>query len=366
MDPRIIATAAKVGHVIESVLAALRPGRDGPTAKTLRIITHRSLSDAGCLTVRGRVVREAPTNRRQLRRNGAVTAREHVASMYRAFDAVELPYARVTVSHRGVEVSGPCDKGGYFAIDLHAAPGEVWAGGQHTPSVHLETGEPSQAVRVESSPAALADVFVPGVRATLLVISDLDDTAMDTHTMHHARMVRTVLLRSAKRRHPVAGVPALYRALRDGLTGDADNPVCYISSGAWNLYQYVVDYIDTHALPAGAVLLNDWGSRGRGFHPVSHAHKGAHVSALLARLPSLPLLLIGDDVQEDPELYATVATRNPGRVDAVWVRLVRDTRSRRAAIELLRAPLEAAGTDLIVSNASHDFEADARRRGWIR
>ncbi len=102
MDPHVIATAAKVGNVIESLLAALRPGRNGPTAKALRIIPHRSIGDPTRLTVRGRVVWQAPTNRRPLGPSGAITTREHLAALYRAFDAVELPFAQVEARVDGV------------------------------------------------------------------------------------------------------------------------------------------------------------------------------------------------------------------------------------------------------------------------
>ena len=368
MDPRVIATAAKVGNGIETLLAAFRPGRDGPTAKTLRVIPHRSVGDASCLTVRGRVVREALTRRRPLGRTGAITTREHLAALYRAFDAVELPFAQVEASLEGVCIRTTCNAGGFFAIDMPSPNGRMWDFGLHHAMVRVVDVGPT-ATLLEPSRSLLqevpVEVFVHGAHATLAIVSDLDDTAMDTNTIRTWAAIRTVMFRTARRRKPVRGVALLYSQLRDGPDGTAGNPLCYISSGAWNLYDIVLDYLKTHGLPPGAIMLNDWGSRARNFHPVAHAHKADHVTALLGRFPQLPFLLIGDDVQEDPELYARVAVQHPGRVAAIWIRAVRNSAERRASIESLRAALSDAGTSLVVATDTETFSRDAAARGWL-
>ena len=123
MEPRVIATAARVGNVIESMLAAFRPGRRGQTARTLRIVAHRSLGDANVLTVSGRVVLEAPTRHRRPQRTGAVPAREHLAAVYRAFDIDEVSGARVTVDYDGVQAHATCDGLGFYCVGLPAPPG---------------------------------------------------------------------------------------------------------------------------------------------------------------------------------------------------------------------------------------------------
>jgi phosphatidate phosphatase APP1 len=366
MDPHVIAIAAKVGNVIESLLAALRPGRDGPTAKVLRIIPHRSIGDPTRLTVRGRVVWQAPTNRRPLGPSGAITTPEHLAALYRAFDAVELPFAQVEARVDGVVARATCNAGGYFAIDLPAPQDAPWYAGRHRATVRLaDMGPTARATMPHSNDTVTVEVFVPGAHATLAIVSDLDDTAMDTNTVHTFAAIRTVMFRSARRRTPVPGVADLYAALRDGPDGTALNPIYYISSGAWNLYDIVLDYLNTHALPDGAILLNDWGSRARAFHPVGHAHKGEHATALLSRMPQLPFLLIGDDVQEDPELYAEVAQRHPGRVPAIWIRAVRNDPARLQEIERLRPALARCGTGLLIAPDTAAFAADAARRGWL-
>jgi phosphatidate phosphatase APP1 len=141
--------------------------------------------------------------------------------------------------------------------------------------------------------------------------------------------------------------------------------VCYISSGALNLYDVVLEYLDTHGLPRGGVLLNDWGSRVRRFRTVLHEHKSTRVAHLLVRSPTLPLLLIGDDTQEDPELYAQAARAHPGRVAAIWIRTVRRDAGRHAEVEALRREISDTGTEFVYAAETEMFVEHARRRGWI-
>ena len=365
MDPRVIASAARAGTIIESALSLLRPPRRRSGEKELRVILYRSLSDSQRMSVRGRVVGMVETRKRKLRRSGAVSAREHLVALYRAFDADDIPGARVVVSCEGRDTIVEADQGGYFLADLDTPSGSRWAAGSHTVEARLCVETTTNGSASSRFGSVTSTAYVPGNEATMLIISDLDDTAMDTQTPHTPRMLRTVLLRSARLRHPIAGVPSLYRRLRDGASGNARNSLCYISSGAWNLYDNVVDYLDEHDLPAGPILLNDWGSRQRGFHAVSHSHKAVHVSALANRYPGVGMLLIGDDVHEDPDLYFRAATSHPGRVRAIWIRLVRNESARINRIELLRARLEEVGTDLVLSDNTEVFERHARKRGWI-
>ncbi len=365
MDPSVIARAARAGTLIESALSLLRPPHLRAAEKEVRVLLYRSFGDSRRISVRGRVVRMVETRKRKLRRSGAISAREHLVSVYRSFDALDIPGAKVLVSCEGQERIVEADRGGYFLADLEAPSQSVWIAGSHRVEASLCGDAFTNGSSLPEFARGVSTVYVPGDEASMLIISDLDDTAMDTHTPHTPRMLRTVLLRSARLRHPIPGVPSLYRRLRDGASGNAQNPLCYISSGAWNLYDYVVDYLDEHELPAGPILLNDWGSRQRGFHPVSHLHKGVHVSALATRYPDVGMLLIGDDVHEDPDLYFRAAMTHPGRVRAIWIRLVRNESARLHQIESFRAQLETVGSDLVLSANTEMFERHARERGWV-
>ena len=358
MRPQIIASAARLGNAIETALSALRTGRPERSPRRLRIVAFRSLGNSHRLTVRGRVVRQATRSSASLP-DDETSSHEHLVSVYRSFDLEEVPDFVVHTETDGSTATGKSDSGGYFEIELPPPAGDsVWSPGWHDVLLTSPDSSSNGVARI------MADVFVPDPRAKLMLVSDLDDTAMDSDTLSSWRMLRTALFRSAKRRHPVPGVPELYQSLHRGLRG-VSNPVCYISSGAWNLYDIVVDYLDTHRLPRGGMYLNDWGSRQRGFRAVAHSHKSTHVASLMSRFPALPLLLVGDDTQEDPEIYAKAAIENESRVAAIWIRKVRSDLARGIAVAALQEKTAAAGVEFIYAAETAVFTEHARLRGWI-
>ena len=362
--------AARAGNVIEALVGKLRPGRHGPAERKPRVISHRSVGDRFALSVRGRVVRMGRSVYVNSTNGTKRSASAQLVSVYRAFDVVEVPFVTVQVSLNGATASGQTDAAGFFAVDLPAANNAGWSNGWHHPQVRVLANEPAVAARDldaagEVTGEVTGDVFVPPTATSLVIVSDLDDTAMDTQSVHQFEMVRKVLFSPADKRSPVDGVPDLYRQLQRGIDGQSDNPICFISSGAWNLYDHIVDYLDLHQLPKGAVYLSDWGSRRRSFRRVSPADKAMHVTKLLTRYSTTPFLLVGDDVIKDPELYADIATRFPQRITAIWIRIVLNDRKRLREIERLRESLQAVGTELVVAADSAVFASHARERAWI-
>jgi phosphatidate phosphatase APP1 len=63
-------------------------------------------------------------------------------------------------------------------------------------------------------------------------------------------------LSNARTRKPFSGVAALYRALHRGR-----NPFFYVSNSPRNLYVPLVEFLQRQGLPAGPLLLRDYGLR---------------------------------------------------------------------------------------------------------
>src|SRR5690606_438380 len=107
---------------------------------------------------------------------------------------------------------------------------------------------------------------------------------------------RGVLFGNVHTRIPFAGVGAFYRALHTG--GGRMNPLFYVSSSPWNLYDVLSEFLHLHEIPAGPMELRDWGLAGDEILPVGHrAHKRVAIDHILARYPELPFILVGDSGQ---------------------------------------------------------------------
>ena len=107
--------------------------------------------------------------------------------------------------------------------------------------------------------ATRTEVLIPSPRATLGIVSDIDDTVLQTHVTRRLRMLWVTFSRNAHTRLPFPGTSDLYRALVGGPTGTAHNPVFYVSKSPWNLYDFLVQFLDKHQLPRGPLMLRDLG-----------------------------------------------------------------------------------------------------------
>jgi phosphatidate phosphatase APP1 len=342
---------ARLELVVDRVVWGLRRrfGRLGP----LQIVTYRGFGTASRAVVRGRVL-EASALERSLPADSAFRS---FRRMLRRFFASELPEARVRAELGGREVAGSTDDEGYF--DLPVISPELSGAGDWKSAEVEVVGAP---VRGLLPVRATAEILIPGAQATLGIISDIDDTVLQTHVTQKLKMIWVTLSGSAFTRMPFEGTSELYHALARGASGEACNPVFYVSKSPWNLYDFLLDFLDHHGLPRGPLLLRDIGLREA--PPVDH--KSAAVRELLEMYPELPFVLIGDSGERDPEIYLEAAASHPGRIVAVYIRDLagknrKDDAGGRARTLCERA--RAYGTEMLwIEHASRAL-SHARERG---
>jgi phosphatidate phosphatase APP1 len=310
--------------------------------RKLVIVPYRTYGTPRLLTVCGRVLRD-----RRLPASGPSSRRwRNLLAFYRHLESDEVAGVRVRARLGGHEVEGTADREGYFNLALKP-PGKT------------STSNPVDvALADEPAVRATADVMVPSPRANFGVISDIDDTVVQTNVISKARMLLTVAFSNAHTRKPFKGVGAFYRALHAGV-----NPFFYVSKSPWNLYPILCEFFDLQKLPHGPLLLRDYG-----LHLLrrSRDHKKNTIEDILATYPRLPFVLIGDSGEEDPELYAGVLRRHPGRIRAIYIRSVDPAPGRIRAIERLAAEVAKTGCQLVLAADSELAAAHAAAEGLIQ
>jgi len=145
-----------------------------------------------------------------------------------------------------------------------------------------------------------------------------------SHATQILRKLRLILTKNAKTRLPFPGVRAFYKQLAGN---DRINPIFYVSSSEWNLYDFLVDFFATQELPKGPFLLQKFKSGLRDLiHSGggSHEHKQEKIEELLLRFPTLKFILIGDNGQRDPEIYSKIVSQFPDRILAIYLRDIKD------------------------------------------
>jgi phosphatidate phosphatase APP1 len=169
-------------------------------------------------------------------------------------------------------------------------------------------------------------VLAPGHDNRMAVISDIDDTILETGAHDLWRNWRRVLAQMPSERAPVSGAAAFFAELGGQAAGETlpatRRPFFYVSSSPWNLFDYLSAFKSAHSLPHGPMLLRDWGLNRETFGTSSHgAHKSAAITRLIEFYPGKRFALIGDSTQSDAHAYAKAVKPDPSRIAGVMIRL---------------------------------------------
>ena len=299
------------------------------------ILPYRGHGTARRLFLKGRVLEKMG-----ITRSGQYASTwENLRNMARRFASDEVPGARVRATFGDARVEAVADDEGFFELDLDLT--EPIGGPTAWHPVELELLHPASpdGATVRST----GQVLVPA-GARFGVVSDIDDTVIHSNATSVLKMAWIVLLNDAYTRLPFEGVNAFYEALRRGADEEAaHNPIFYVSSSPWNIYDVLEDFLNVHGVPEGPLFLKDWSPSVLGKH---RTHKLGIIRTLLRTYPDLPFVLIGDSGEEDPEIYLQVAREHPGRIKAIYIRDV-TTGRRDAEVQALAKEAAPLGTEMI-------------------
>jgi phosphatidate phosphatase APP1 len=298
------------------------------------VLPYRGYGTPRELFLKGRVLEE-----RGITRSGQyATVWDNLHDMARRFASDEVPGARVRASFGDHEVETRADEEGFFEVRLELAEPLTDSAGWHP--VELELLQPP-------SPAggtvrSTGQVLVPA-GAQFAVVSDIDDTVVRSSATNVLKMAWIVLLNNAHTRLPFEGVNAFYEALQRGAAGRDLNPIFYVSSSPWNIYDMLEDFLDVHGVPAGPLFLKDWSLTVLGKH---RAYKLGIIRRLLSTYPDLPFVLLGDSGEEDPEIYLQTVREHPGRIRAIYIRDVTSA-ERDAEVYAIAREARSLGTEMV-------------------
>lgn len=262
--------------------------------------------------VKGRVVEAY----RQSRPSDKKTALQNLLAMLRRYAGSSVPDATIRLAYGSHQAELITDSEGLFEKMLRFSDAESQAVQTIRFSLVPEQGLVPETGWVERS---VHWIRKPYPRA---VISDIDDTVIISKATNIGEKLWLSVSKNAYTRRPFPGVSEFYQLL----TANGEYPVFYVSSSDWNLFDLIRDFLAYRNIPLGPILLKDghinlkniWKSGGG-----NHAHKLEKIEFLLEFFPEQRVLLIGDSGQHDPELYAEIIRRFPDRVEAVYIRKVR-------------------------------------------
>ena len=321
----------------------------------IELVLFRGFAGSSHVCVAGRVMRRShlvPTQQ-------SLRWRRRLRDAWRLLVSRRVPATRIELRHGDRVWQTLTDGHGYF-FSCHPSPSPPDAHWSRYQARLLDSGE-------NGAVAGANDVLHAPAEADYLVISDIDDTIVYTGVANKLRMLWRMYLARGRQRAPFPGMGAFLRELHQGPSGRAHNPIVYVSRSPWSLYPTLEEFFQDHRLPIGPVLLlRDWVITLR--HPFprrAEDHKASMIDRVLHSAPDLPVILIGDSGQHDPETYAAAVQRHAPRVLAVYIRDLSLSAGRSRELVQLGSRLEASGVRFLAANNTRDMAEHAAAQGWI-
>ncbi|MDF2452815.1 MAG: hypothetical protein K0S26_2319 [Bacteroidota bacterium] len=322
----------------------------------VQISTYMTYANSKELYIRGRVL---------INKNIEISDRDTVwknlHNTYKRLSSVEIAGAKLKVKFSDTEHEFFSDEDGYFELPIslkNPLPSEeLW----HHPLIELLESpfpfDPPVHVR--------AEVMTPPSTAKFGVISDIDDTVLTTHAQSLLKSMYMTFTNNAYSRLPFEGVSAFYHALQKGFSGAEENPIFYVSSSPWNLYDLLVDFLELNKIPKGPLFLKDYGFTHNKLFTESHGiHKPKQIRNILNAYPHLNFILIGDSGQHDPEIYAEIIKEFPGRILASYIRDV-SVDERDIEVKKISEGILQHKVDMILAENSLSAAEHAASKGFI-
>ena len=259
-------------------------------------------------------------------------------NMARRFGSDEVAGARVRASFEGLSVETAADVEGFFEVRFRLPQPLDGGAGWYQVELDLLSPRSPGGGPVHST----GQVLVPQ-GARFGVISDIDDTVVRSSATNVLKMAWIVLRNNAHTRLPFEGVAAFYGALQLGEDGRSFNPIFYVSSSPWNIYDVLEDFLNVHGVPPGPLFLKDWSPTVLGKH---RDYKIGVIRRLLKTYGEMPFVLIRDSGEEDPEIYLQTVREHQGRILAVYIRDVTSGR-RDAEVASIAEEARKLGTEMV-------------------
>ena len=288
---------------------------------------------------------------------------QNILATIKRFSGDEIAGVRVRATFSGETQITETDEQGFFSFHFENSNANWLTKTWHT--VHFELLD--TVVENQAEVRATGEIMIVHPQQHRIIVSDIDDTVLISHSTQTLRKLRLMLLKNALTRLPFPGVARFYRALARGKDVQKKHPFFFVSSSEWNLYDLLDDFFSFNQIPKGVLLLRKlehsiykfWKSGGG-----NHEHKYNEIKALIEFYPAHKFILIGDSGQQDPAIYSRIALEFPGRIEAIYIRKIRSRSFLNSSEDFYKKLENAQTTYLEVQDTSEAFD-HAIEHGFI-
>lgn len=325
----------------------------------LQIIAFYTYGTKSHLYVRGRALEDENINL------SAKNIWNLLTNTWRRFDTDDIGLSPIALRlPDGACFKTTTDRDGFFLIDGGHHNLEAFANAEGWVPYELSyLGEELQN-RIRHGNRFPGEFLIPSSEAEFGVISDIDDTLVHTGVVSSLKwqVIKNTVFKRPEKRIPLEGAADFLHSLHRGKTGLAANPVFYVSHSPWNLYRYLLFFLEMNKFPKGPILLRTFKSLLKRRRSDEKPQKQNEILNILKTYPHLGFILIGDSGEHDAEIYMEIAETHPNRIKAIYLRSVRHRKKRLRVKGLFD---QYRTIPVLLAESSRELIAHARENGFI-
>ena len=336
-------------HFKDSILAWLRITHL-PVVKV-----YPGYGDKDELLVYGHVLSMSPTPRKKY----TDTVLINMFSLIRLFIVRPKAHALVRLAWNGEIHETRTAEDGFFKFEWKPV-NTVTAGWDSVRVSYIADGDSTSVIAY-----AEGSIYIPHA-SRYSFVSDIDDTFLISHSSNLRKRLFILFTKNPQSRKPFDGVVKHYQLLaKAGAADDLPNPFFYVSSSEWNLFDYIREFCRKNELPQGVFLLSqmkqfrDLLKTGQG----KHAEKYVRIARIVKAFPHHTYVLLGDDSQQDPAIYASLVSDFPGKIFAVYLRRI--LQKNESTTSRLIEQMETAGVHCSYFMHTEEAIAHSQKIGLI-
>ena len=218
----------------------------------------------------------------------------------------------IVVKLKNESISIKTDSQGGFQVTFDFCSDQDVAIFEETGSTSLEVIQ-NYPIRFKNSESAVS------------VISDIDDSIMVSYTKTKVRRFLTTLLKPSHQRKVIPFTQELYQIYKQN-----GARFFYVSKSECNLMPTLSNFIAHNGFPKGNLFLTPYLS----FWKLISSSKDKNfkikiISDIIENSPKQDFVLIGDDSQQDMEIYTKIVQTYPSNIKKVYIRQTQNKLNRK-------------------------------------
>ncbi len=313
---------------------------------------YRGYASSTRLYLRGRILEDE--NIISHREEGLLNT---IRDNFKRWESDEIPGVPVRLKVDGQIYTAITDKEGYFIFDKPHAVSLPDEAGWKTVDLDSSFKYHGRAYKLQST----AQIYLPSQEADFGIITDVDDTILQTDVLFRLKLLRNTFMKSPFKREEVTGMSTWVRALHEKDT-NSSNPIFYVSKSPRNIFDYLTIFLDANHFPKGPLMLRDFGRQGA-VRPENYlGHKEDEIERILTTYPDLRFILLGDIAGRDPQIYHYIQEKYPNRILAIYIKDIDHRRKQkifRAWMKMNKPP------NVILMKTAAEGAAHAFSKRWI-